>query len=119
MTLKLEKLSPFSNLVKGTIQETIGQSQFCQPLPGYVKSYFTSSYINILIDDHQMLADKQWGCRSHRKAKAFIFLELKKAFDTVNHEILLEKLCLYGVHDNILSLLKSYLSNRVDTLLQC
>ena len=31
----------------------------------------------------------------------------------MNHEILLEKLCLYDLHDNDLSLLKSYLSNRV------
>ena len=31
----------------------------------------------------------------------------------MNHEILLEKLCLYGLRDNDLSPLKSYLSNRV------
>ena len=36
MTLKLERLSQFSNLVKGTIQETISQSQFCQSLPEYL-----------------------------------------------------------------------------------
>ena len=34
-------------------------------------------------------------------------------FDTMNHEILFEKLCLHDLHDNDLSLLKSYLSNRV------
>ena len=47
------------------------------------------------------------------KASAVIFLDLKKAFDTLNHEILLEKVCLYGVHNNVSSLLTSYLSNRV------
>ena len=35
--LKVGKLSQFSSLVKGTIQETIGQSQFCQHLPEYLK----------------------------------------------------------------------------------
>ena len=41
-----------------------------------------------------------------------IFLDLKKAFDTVDHDILLEKLSCYGLRNNGLSLLQSYLSNR-------
>ena len=42
-----------------------------------------------------------------------IFLDLKKAFDTVNHDILLEKLGLYGVNNGSLGLLHSYLSSRL------
>ena len=41
-----------------------------------------------------------------------IFLDLRKAFDTFDHDILLEKLSCYGLRDNELSSLRSYLSNR-------
>ena len=41
-----------------------------------------------------------------------IFVDLEKAFDTVHHDILCEKLEFYGLRGNINSLIKSYLSNR-------
>ncbi len=41
-----------------------------------------------------------------------IFLDLSKAFDTLDHSILTEKLQYYGVHSTELELFKNYLSDR-------
>ena len=41
-----------------------------------------------------------------------IFFDFAKAFDCVNHQILLHKLKHYGVRDNAISLLHLYLTNR-------
>ena len=79
-----------------------------------------------------LLSDSQFGFRkSHSTATALldwtnewyvnldrklfnliVFIDLKKAFDTVDHNILLAKLRLYGIKGQALSFLKSYFTNR-------
>ena len=41
-----------------------------------------------------------------------VFLDLRKAFDLVDHEVLLHKLSLYIFSTNTMQLFRSYLSNR-------
>ena len=48
----------------------------------------------------------------HGNYVAGIFIDLEKAFDTVNHEILIGKLLYYGFRGIPLNLIKSFLSNR-------
>ena len=44
-----------------------------------------------------------------------IFIDLRKAFDTVNHSILLSKLQHYGIREIVKDWFSSYLSKRIQT----
>ena len=48
----------------------------------------------------------------HNVTPTAIFLDLSKAFDTLNHNILTNKLKYYGIRNTSLNLCQSYLSNR-------
>ena len=52
----------------------------------------------------ETIDNKKYGCG--------IFIDLRKAFDTVNHEILLRKLEHYGIRGKAQVWFKSYLTNR-------
>ena len=84
------------------------------------------------LDQNNILYDHQFGFRksfstehalmsiteqikTNFKKKSFscgVFVDLEKAFDTVNHSILISKLKHYGLKDPALSWFNSYLSNR-------
>ena len=56
------------------------------------------------------------GASAKKQSSYCIFLDFAKAFDTVNHEILLDKLNYYGVKDQTLALFDSYLTNRTQAV---
>ena len=116
-----------ANLIFGTIDLFLG----CQFSVKYLKRRFTQEFIRTLLKNN-LVFEKQYGFRSNystnhalisitERIKDFvdsgnyvcgIFIDLEKAFDTVNHEILCEKLNFYGLRGNINNLIRSYLYSR-------
>ena len=58
------------------------------------------------------LVDKITKAIENNEFTVGIFLDLSKAFDTVNHDILLSKLYFYGIRGSCHAWIKDYLSNR-------
>jgi len=58
------------------------------------------------------LLDKIINDMDENKCPINVYMDLSKAFDTLDHSILLDKLHHYGFRGNSLNLLKSYLSDR-------
>ena len=91
----------------------------------YIRVY---NYLN----DNNALFQKQFDCReghstdhaliklidsiydsfNQNKYTLGVFIDLSKAFDTVDHNILIDKLNLYGIKNNSLRWFSNYLSNR-------
>ena len=95
-------------------------------------SLLSDERLHKYFEDNNILGNKQWGFRlihstihalqksinnwllniDKGKTNAVIFHDLKKAFDTVDHDILIKKLSYYGLNGKEFSLLQSYLTNR-------
>ena len=52
-----------------------------------------------------------------KKLTGVVYLDLSKAFDLINHEILLKKLRFYVMNENAIQLIRSFLSNRTQQVI--
>ena len=102
------------------------------PLPGKLAERIIHTHIANFIEVRGLLNKNQGGFRKERSTISttakFVddillgmndsqytvatFIDLKKAFDTINHEILIRKLPNFGINDNIVTWIKNYLNNR-------
>jgi retron-type reverse transcriptase len=72
---------------------------------GFRKKYSTNhALLSIIEQIRTNLDNKNFACS--------IFVDLQKAFDTVDHKILLSKLSHYGIKGPVNNWLGSYLTNR-------
>ena len=82
------------------------QGLFNNKQGGFRKGRSTISTVAALTDDIL-------GGLNENKFTIASFIDLKKAFDTINHEILLKKLPHFGLNMNIINWITNYLTNRV------
>ena len=74
-------------------------------LCGYRKGYNAQHALTVLIEKWKISLDKQGYAGA-------IIMDLSKAFDTINHDLLLAKLNAYGFDRHSLLLIHNYLRNR-------
>ena len=107
------------------------------PLPGKVLEKLVHTQLSRFLEDNALLTNKQHGFRkSHstvhsvsqfvnyvnsnldvQKLTLAAFIDFRKAFDCVQHDILLDKLCKMGFDCNIINWVGSYLRGRKQRVL--
>ena len=94
----------FERLMQKQITSFI--DKFLSPfLCGYRKGYNTQTALVSLIEKWRQQLDKKGFTGA-------VLMDLSKAFDTINHELLIAKLYAYGFSKNAVQLIHSYLTNR-------
>ena len=81
------------------------ESKISKCVTGFRKSHGTQHYLIVMLQKLKKALDKEENMSA-------IFMNLSKAFDTINHGLVLAKLKAYGFSKQTLSSICSYLNNR-------
>ena len=93
----------------GYCSETMRAESICEKAKNARKGF--STYMPILLIQDLIATSFEKG-----EIVVGVFLDLKKAFDTVDHNILCQKLIKYGVCNKARDMIVSYLNNRMQTV---
>ena len=105
MSLLLSHMSKvFQRLLHKQI-EIFMSNKLSNKLSGFRKNYNTQYFLTYMLEKWKNTLDKG-------KNVGTIFMDLSKAFDTTNHDLLIAKLEAYEFSNNALSFMLSYLKNR-------
>ena len=101
----LKRLNLIVDMYRRLTKFLIQHNFFCDLQLGFRKNYSTSDAITFMIDKISKAFDR-------KEMTLIIFLDLSKAFDSINHSILLHKLNHFGIRGPALDWFKSYLNGR-------
>ena len=113
-TIKKENYRPVSLLpIVSKLFERIMQKQMVAYIEKFLSPYLCG-YRKGFNAQYALLAmiEKWKACLDGKGFAGAILMDLSKAFDTINHELLIAKLEAYGFEDSALEIVQSYLSDR-------
>ena len=103
-------LSIFSKLIEKIVHDQL--LAFMQLYKILIPNQFAFKKLHSTITSLINVSDYWYENMNDKKVNIALFLDLKKAFDTGDHEILISKLESYGVHGDVNKWFVSYLSDR-------
>ena len=127
--MKMAKVIP---IFKSGDIHTISNYRPISLLPQFSKILLFVNRLDGFIEKYGLLSDHQYGFRSNRSTSLAVidfvenistaidekqpsigvFIDLRKAFDTIDHSLLLQKMERYGIRGVTHNWLRSYLNNR-------
>ena len=131
------KVATIIPLCKGGQESEVGNYRPVSllPLPGKLLEKIVHSHISGYFEDNKLLTDYQGGFRKNKSTTSTIvsftdavlrsmneaeitlatFVDLRKAFDTVNHRVLIRKLAHLGMEGKLIKWCRNYLANRMQS----
>ena len=86
-------------------------------LPGKLLEKHVHKKLVTFLEENKLLCDNQGGFRKNKSSTQTVFslavyLDIAKAFDSINHKLLLKKLQMIGIRGMYFNWLQSYMSDR-------